>query len=241
MQAWRFLMPGTIGFTLKNSWHGLLDKLTGKPSRPTQTVAYVATHAERGNPEDVLRALDRFAREERWLMSVGPEKGPLIDEVRSQLPQNPRVLEFGAYCGYSSIMIARLLGPTAQVTSVEINEECVAAARANLDVAGLASRVTVLHGASSDTIPTLQGPFDMVFLDHWKQLYLADLQSLETHGLMRPGTVVVADNVGEIFGAEEFLDYLRNCGKYRCENRQATIEYTNIPDAVEIGVYRPDE
>jgi catechol O-methyltransferase len=239
MQAWRFLTPRTIGFTLKNLWHGFVDKLAGNPGRPTQTISYVAKHAERGNPEAVLRALDRFAREERWLMSVGPEKGPLIEEVRSQLPENPRILEFGAYCGYSSILIANLLGPTAQVTSVEIDEACVAASRANVEVAGLTNRVTVLHGASSDTIPTLQGPFDMVFLDHWKQLYLEDLRSLETHGLMRPGTVVVADNVGEIFEAEEFLEYIRNCGKYHCENRTATIEYTNIPDAVEIGVYRP--
>jgi catechol O-methyltransferase len=239
MQAWRFLTPRTIGYTLKNFWHASIDKLAGKPARPTQTVPYVAKHAERGNPADVLRTLDRFAREERWLMSVGPEKGPLINEVRSQLPDNPRVLEFGAYCGYSSILIADLLGPGAQVTSVEINEEFVAASRANVDVAGLANRVAFLHSASSEAIPTLQGPFDMVFLDHWKQLYLEDLQSIEEHGLLRPGSIVVADNVGEVFGAEAFLDYIRNCGKYRCENRTATIEYTNIPDAVEIAVYQP--
>ena len=238
MQVWRFLAPRAIGFTSRNLWHGFIDKLLGRPSRPTRTAVYVAEHAERGNPADVLRTLDRFAREERWLMSVGPEKGPLIDEFRSQLPESPRILEFGAYCGYSSIMIAGLLGPTAKITSVEINEEFVAASRANVEVAGLTNQVTFLHSASAAAIPTLEGPFDMVFLDHWKQLYLEDLKSIESHGLLRPGSIVVADNVGELFGAEEFLDYFRNCGRYRCENRMATIEYTNLPDAVEIGVYQ---
>lgn len=237
MKAWRFFTPGTIGFTSRNLLHGAIDKLAGRPDRPTQTVPYVAKHGEQGNPVTVLAALDRFASEERWLMSVGPEKGPLIRDIRSALPDNPRVLELGAYCGYSSIMIAALLGPGASVTSVEINESFVAASRANVEVAGLADQISFLHSASSDAIPTLEGPFDLVFLDHWKELYLQDLQSIEAHGLLRPGSIVVADNVGELFEPDAFLDYLRNCGKYRCENRTATIEYTRIPDAVEIAVY----
>jgi len=31
---------------------------------------------------------------------------------------------------------------------------------------------------------------------------------------------------------------VRNCGHYDCEHREATIEYTSVPDAVEISVYR---
>ena len=62
-----------------------------------------------------------------------------------------------------------------------------------------------MQGNSSDVIPTLEGPFDLVFIDHWKPLYLPDLQAIERHGLLRSGSIVVADNVGEVFGAEEFL------------------------------------
>jgi hypothetical protein len=50
---------------------------------------------------------------------------------------------------------------------------------------------------------------------------------------------VVADNVGKIFDADIYLDYVRNCGHYESENRPATIEYTSMPDAVEISVYTP--
>jgi catechol O-methyltransferase len=237
MQAWRFLMPGALGFTLKNFLHGGIDRLTGKPSRPLRTIDYVAANARAGDPRDVLRSLDRFATEVRWLMSVGPEKDAVIREVAPRLPENPRVLELGAYCGYSAILIADTLGPGATLTSLEINPDMVTATRANVGVAGLSDRVTVIEGSSSDSIGELEGTFDLIFLDHWKDLYLPDLKLMESRGLLKSGTVVVADNVGEIFGAEKYLDYVRNSGSYHSENRPATIEYTNLPDAVEISTH----
>ncbi len=237
MQQWRFLMPGALGFTLKNFLHAGIDRLTGKPSRPVQTIAYVAEHGTPGDPKDVLRTLDRFATEVRWLMSVGPEKEAVIREAAGRLPDNPRVLELGAYCGYSAILIADTLGVGTRLTSLEIDPASVVAARANVGVAGLSDRVTIVEGSSSDTIGTLEGPFDLIFLDHWKDLYLGDLKLMEERGLLQPGTVVVADNVGEIFGAQAYLEYVRNSGKYRSENRPATIEYTQLPDAVEISTY----
>ena len=50
----------------------------------------------------------------------------------------------------------------------------------------------------------------------------------------------MADNVGEVFGAAKYLDYVRGCGRYDSQHRPATIEYSTIPDAVEISVYRGD-
>jgi catechol O-methyltransferase len=237
MQMWRFFSPRMLGFTLRNISHAALDTVLRKPSRPLQAMDYVARHAQRGDPDDVLRTLDRFATEERWLMSIGPMKDQLIREVIETLPSNPRVLEFGAYCGYSSILIGKLLGDGGSVISVEINEGSVTSSRANVEMAGLSDQVTFIHGSSSETIPTLQGTFDLVFLDHWKDLYLPDLKLLEQHGLLRNGSIVVADNVGEVFGEQPYLDYVRSGSRYQSENRVATIEYTDLPDAVEISTY----
>ena len=78
MQLWRFLYPSALGFTLKTTAQALIDKIRGAPARPIQAARYVARHARTGDPEDVLRTLDQFAQQERWLMSVGPKKGPLI-------------------------------------------------------------------------------------------------------------------------------------------------------------------
>jgi catechol O-methyltransferase len=239
MQLWRFLHPSALGFTLRNASQALIDKIKGAPPRPVQAALYVARHARPGDPEDVLRTLDQFARQERWLMSVGPEKGPLIRELAQRLPANARILELGAYCGYSSMMIATAFGPEARVTSIEINENAVSSSRANVEFAGLSEQITFVHGPSTDIIATLQGRFDLVFLDHWKDLYKTDLQLIEQRELIGPGSIVVADNVGKIFAPEPYLNYVRSCGHYDCENRQATIEYTSVPDAVEISVYQP--
>jgi catechol O-methyltransferase len=238
MKFWKFLAPDMLGFTLKNTGHALIDKATGAPPRPVRVAKYVAEHAKQGDAEDVLRTIDRFAREVRWLMNVGPDKGPLVKEMAARLPAQAQVLELGAYCGYSSIMLANALGPEAHVTSIEINKVFVESARANVDVAGLSDRITFLHGPSTDVLATLEGRFNLVFLDHWKDLYKGDLQLMEQRGLVGPGTIVVADNVGEIFNPDEYLQYVRTSERYDSEHRAANIEYTNHADAVEISVHR---
>jgi len=239
MQLWRFLQPSALGFTLRNLTQTVIDKVKGAPPRTTQAAAYVKQHARSGDPEDVLRILDKFAEEERWLMSVGPEKGPLVQEMANRLPANARILELGAYCGYSSVLLARAFGPSASVVSIEIDADSVASARSNAAVAGLSDRITFIHGPSTKTIAQLEGTFDLVFLDHWKDLYLPDLQLIEQRKLIKAGSIVVADNVGKIFQPDIYLNYIRNCGHYESENRPANIEYTSLPDAVEISIYTP--
>ena len=238
MQLRKLLAPGVLGFALKNAVHALIDKATGAPPRPVRVAAYVAAHARVGDPADVLRTMDRFAREKRWLMNIGPDKGPLVAEMAARLPRAARVLEVGAYCGYSSIMLADAFGPEARVTSIEISGTFVESARANVEVAGLSDRITFLHGPSTEILATLEGRFDLVFLDHWKDLYKTDLQIMEQRGLVGPGTIVVADNVGEFFDPGEYLSHVRTSGHYDSERRAATIEYTEVDDAVEISVFR---
>jgi hypothetical protein len=45
--------------------------------------------------------------------------------------------------------------------------------------------------------------------------------------------------VGESFNPTEYLEYVRTCGHYESERREAKIEYSTLPDAVEISVYLP--
>jgi catechol O-methyltransferase len=192
-------------FNARNVFHFLVDKLRGAPPRPLRARDYVARHATPGDPASVLSALDRYATEERWLMSVGPEKGPLLSEMIGRIPKGARVLELGAYCGYSAIMICQRLAPPGALVSVEVSPANAA---------------------------KLQGPFDLVFLDHWKDLYKTDLELLEQHGMLRPGSIVVADNTGDLFSPETYLTYVRTCGRYDSESREAHIEYSQLPDAV---------
>jgi catechol O-methyltransferase len=125
-----------------------------------------------------------------------------------------------------------------RLVSLEKSPASVVVARQVVEFAGLSDRVEILEGASSDRIPGLQGPFDLVFIDHHKPLYLPDLRALESHRLLREGSVVFADNVGPLFGADEYLGYVRGCGHYDTECRHSTVEYTELEDDAEISVYR---
>ena len=66
-------------------------------------------------------------------------------------------------------------------------------ARGNLERAGLADRVEVIVGAALDTLPTVTGPFDLIFIDADKENNLAYLEWAVR--LARPGAIVVVDNV----------------------------------------------
>jgi len=133
LQIWRFLTPSLLPWTLRRVSETVVDRVTGAPPRAERARDFVATHAKRGDPADVLRALDRFAREVRFLMSVGPDKGPLMAELLDPLPDNARVLELGAYCGYSAILIAQRLGAAGRLVSVEKDPVCAAVTRANVE------------------------------------------------------------------------------------------------------------
>lgn len=229
----------TAPLMVKSAEHTRMDELSGKPSRPHQAADYVEANAEQGNPQSVLDCIDTFASNERWMMNMGPEKGPILGEVFSRLNKRPRILELGAYGGYSAILMASLSGGS--ITSVELEQDYVAAARRNVAVAALSDRIEFICGKSSEVIERFNEPFDLVLLDHWKKFYESDLKLIESRELLRAGSIVVADNVGEIFEQEKYLEYVRTCGHYQSEHHIATIEYTSVPDGVEISVFTPHD
>lgn len=104
-----------------------------------------------------------------------------------------RVLELGTLGGFSTLWLARGVGPDGRVVSLEYQAKHAEVARANLERAGLADRVQVVVGAALDTLPTLDGPFDLIFIDADKENYPSYIEWAVR--LARPGTVIVVDNV----------------------------------------------
>ncbi len=216
----------------------ITHQVTGKAPRTERVLEHVKRVARRGNPAAVLAAMDTFARNEQFLMNVGEVKGALLDEVILGA-RHGRVLELGSYCGYSAVVIARRLEGEGHLTCIEKQPRLAEIAREIVDHAGLSSRVDVRVGAAGEVIPTLRGTFDVIFIDHWKDAYHPDLLLLERHGLLRPGTIVVADNTG-IFSSSlgGYLDHVRRSGKYESRELAAPMEYQDrIPDAVEISIF----
>jgi predicted O-methyltransferase YrrM len=125
-------------------------------------------------------------------IAVAPNQGKML-MLLAQMAGARRILEIGTLGGYSTIWLARALPEGGRLVTLEYAPKHAEVARKNIARAGFADRVEVKVGAALDTLPTLEGPFDFVFIDADKQGYPDYFRwSLK---LSRPGTVIVADNV----------------------------------------------
>ena len=107
-----------------------------------------------------------------------------------------RVLEIGTLAGYSTIALARAVGPDGTVISLEFEPAHAEVARRNLDRAGVGDRVEIVVGAALDSLPELQqrgDTFDLVFIDADKENNVSYVEWAITLG--HPGTVIVVDNI----------------------------------------------
>ena len=238
---------GLLGAIFRELGRSARARLGGQPNRERAALDFVRAHAIEGDAESVLDALDRFAREQRFMMNLGDGKGRILDELVSGLPANARVLELGTYCGYSAIRMARLLRGGGQIVSIEENRHHAMIAREICRFAGVEDHVRIFVEESSVIIPKLIGPFDLVLMDHNKDEYLVDLWRIEDQRLLEPGSRVVADNVGPLFDARSYLKYVRTnpYNPYRSHYVESRLEYhEEHPDGMEISVWRgarPDD
>ena len=125
-------------------------------------------------------------------IDVSPLQGQLLT-VLATIAGARRILEIGTLGGYSTICLARALPADGALVSLEASPHHAEVARRNIAAAGLADRVAVIVGRALESLPTLEGPFDLVFIDADKGTN-ADYLGWALR-LSRPGTVVVCDNV----------------------------------------------
>jgi predicted O-methyltransferase YrrM len=110
-----------------------------------------------------------------------------------------RVLEIGTLGGYSTIALARGVGPGGKVVTLEYEQAHADVARRNLDNADVGERVEIIVGAALDTLPRLANRgdrFDFFFIDADKENNPAYVEWAVT--LASPGAVIVVDNIARM-------------------------------------------
>ena len=139
---------------------------------------------------------DRLSEETRATqqspqMMVGTVEGAFLSFLVT-MTKAMRVLEVGTFTGWSSIAMARALPPGGSIVTCDVNEETTAVARRYAEEAGVADRIEYRLGPAVETLATLEGSFDLVFIDADKGGYVDYYEAVLPK--LAPRGVIVADN-----------------------------------------------
>lgn len=159
---------------------------------PEAVEAYAAAHTTAPAPFLQALAVQTRAQLASPQMLTGEIEGRFL-EFLVFLAQPRLVLEIGTYSGYSALSMARALPAGGRIVSCELDPERVAFASRHIAEAGFGEVIEIRQGPALASIASLDGPFDLVFVDADKEGYLdyyeAVLPKLSARGL------IVIDNV----------------------------------------------
>ena len=125
-------------------------------------------------------------------MLVGPLEGAFL-KMMAQLVGARRVLEIGTFTGYSALCMAEALPADGTVVTCDIDEDSAAVARRYMAQVPYGKKIEVRLGPALETMRTLSGPFDLIFIDADKANYLNYYR--RALDLLSPNGVILIDNV----------------------------------------------
>ena len=143
---------------------------------------------------DDLRRLNRETHlyHLRPRMCSGHLQGRMLKMmVRMIRPQH--ILELGTFTGYSALCLAEgLADDSCRLDTIEIDDELEDFIRAHFDASPLAPRIHLHIGDARDVLPTIEGDFDLVFIDANKREYCEYYEMVFDR--VAPGGFIIADN-----------------------------------------------
>jgi predicted O-methyltransferase YrrM len=113
---------------------------------------------------------------------------------------DPVVLEVGTAIGYSTLQMAEQL-QNGRVVTLERDPERASQARDYLERGGVADRVELVEGDALQTLPRVEGPFDLLFVDASKGEYARYIELAEPK--LSERALMVVDNL--LMGGEVAL------------------------------------
>jgi predicted O-methyltransferase YrrM len=145
---------------------------------------------------------------EDYYISVSAEAGALL-YVLARAVRPRTVVEFGTSFGISTMYLAAAVtdNGTGHVVTTELSKKKAAAARDNLEEAGVGDAVTILVGDALTTLAGVPGPVELVLLDGWKDLCVPVLRALEPK--LAPGALIAADDI-TLASMAGYLGYVRD-------------------------------
>ena len=154
--------------------------------------AYVQQHSEQ-EPE-LLQELGRETHLKvlQPRMLSGAYQGRLLSLI-SKLITPKHILEIGTFTGYSALCMAEGLHANGRIDTIDVDEELTEMQRRYFDVSGYGKQIFQHLGNAAEIIPTLNGNFDLVFIDADKEQYPLYFDLIIER--IQAGGLIIADNV----------------------------------------------
>ena len=162
--------------------------------------------------------------------------GKILEEVKPN-----KILEIGTAVGYSAICFSKYLVDDGIIDTIERDEERIKEAKNNIKDLQLEAKINIISGDAVEILPTLEGKYDVVFIDAAKGKYPIFLK--EAIRLLSDKGVIIADNI--LYKGYTLSDYnkhkqrtavrgLRTYLKDLDENENFTTELLEVGDGLTI-------
>ncbi len=166
--------------------------MTTRMAADDELAAYAARHTSVASERLQATAASTRAWSDRGYLMIDEPEGQLL-RLLVALTGARRVLEVGTFTGYSALAMVEGLPADGHIDTLELDADHAAKAREHIEAAAENGRISVHEGVALDTLERLEGPYDLAFVDADKSAYAEYYDRLLP--LMRPGGLIVADNV----------------------------------------------
>lgn len=103
------------------------------------------------------------------------------------------ILEVGCAVGFSALLMSEYAPEDCHITTIEKYEKRISVARENFRRAGREDKITLLEGDATDILKSLDGTYDLIFMDAAKGQYIHFLPDVLR--LLSEGGILLSDNV----------------------------------------------
>lgn len=176
------------------------------------------------NKEELLKIKEKALKE--YIPIIMDDTLEIVDKVLKELKPK-KILEIGTAVGYSAMCFSEYLEDDGTIDTIERDEERILQAKENIIKVGVAEKINILFGDAVEILPTLTGPYDMIFIDAAKGKYPFFLK--QALRMLNKNGVILADNI--LYKGYVMSDYNKHKQRTAVRNlREYIAQVTNNPD-----------
>jgi caffeoyl-CoA O-methyltransferase len=210
------------------------------PFLPEKISRYIEEHSVR-EPQILRELREATAPLPNAGMQIGADQGQFM-ALLVQAIGAKRCLEIGTYTGYSALAVALALPRDGKLVCCDVSEEWTAIGRPFWKKAGVEKKIDLKIAPALETLKTLKGPFDFVFIDADKENYVnyyeRCLRLLRRGGLMAVDNVLWSGEVANERARDALTVALREFNDYVHKDERVELAMLSIGDGLTLALKR---